>query len=138
MMSGSKGEKRLMKWGKWLKKGDIAVAGLILLLAGASLLPFVLQNSQKTYCIITRDDAIIEQVELTEQTSQTIEIQGSYSNTVRIEGGEVWVSHSTCPNQLCVHSGSISRSGQAIVCLPNQVLIRIASSEEQEVDIVAQ
>lgn len=123
---------------KWLKKGDFIIAAVIVLAAAGSVFPFLLENSSKKYCVITKDNVIIKQVELTNHTTQTVQVDGDYHNTVQIQDGAVWVSQSDCPNQLCVHSAPISHSGQAIVCLPNHVLVRIVSSGEQEVDVVVQ
>ena len=44
---------------------------------------------------------------------------------------EAWglcVSHSDCPTQDCVHTGTITRSGQSIVCLPARIVIELESS----------
>ena len=35
------------------------------------------------------------------------------------------VARSDCPTQDCVHTGTISRSGQSIVCLPARIIIRL-------------
>jgi hypothetical protein len=42
-------------------------------------------------------------------------------------GGEtgVRVTRSDCPTQDCVHTGTIARSGQSIVCLPARIIIRL-------------
>ena len=42
-------------------------------------------------------------------------------------GGEqgVCVVVSDCPTQDCVHTGTITRSGQSIVCLPARIIIRL-------------
>ena len=53
--------------------------------------------------------------------NDTVTVEGDYTNIIKIENGEVWVERSTCPNQICVHSGKI-RSG-SIVCAPNGVVI---------------
>ena len=45
--------------------------------------------------------------------------------TVHIEGGYVWVTDSDCKDGTCEHTGKISRAGQSIVCLPNNVVITI-------------
>jgi hypothetical protein len=50
----------------------------------------------------------------------TLEIleNGSGSGQVRIE-------ESSCPDKVCVKTGWISRPGQAIVCLPHRIVVRI-------------
>lgn len=45
--------------------------------------------------------------------------------TVHIEGGAVWVTDADCRDRTCEHTGRITRAGQSIVCLPNDVVITI-------------
>jgi hypothetical protein len=51
---------------------------------------------------------------------------------VEIRDGGARVLHSPCPNQTCVASGSISRPGQWIACLPNKIFVRIEGSGQEE------
>lgn len=53
---------------------------------------------------------------------------GSEATLELLETGRVRVIESTCPDKVCVRSGWISRSGQAIVCLPNRIVVRIEGS----------
>ena len=55
--------------------------------------------------------------------------QYDYYNVVEIKGGKVSVTEASCKNQVCVRHGSISRSGESIVCLPNRLVVSIESSE---------
>lgn len=43
----------------------------------------------------------------------------------RIEGGEVWMVDSACPDKLCVGMGRVGQSGNSVVCLPNRVVLRL-------------
>jgi len=54
------------------------------------------------------------------------------STTMEIEGGKVHVHDSDCRNKVCIAAGWISRPGQWIICLPNDVFILIEGSEIQE------
>lgn len=56
---------------------------------------------------------------------RTVEVEGEYHLTIRATPHGVWVAHSDCPTQDCVRTGVISVSGQSIVCLPEQVVIKI-------------
>ena len=40
----------------------------------------------------------------------------------------VRVSVSDCPTQDCVHTGTIARAGQSIVCLPARIIVRLEGS----------
>lgn len=46
-------------------------------------------------------------------------------NSVRIEGGKVWMDHADCPDGYCLKMGEID-SG-SIICLPNRVVVEIIS-----------
>ncbi len=63
---------------------------------------------------------------------------GTITNLVIIEDGAAFMQEADCPDGLCMKQGSISRDKQNIVCLPNRVVVTVASSEEADVDAVAQ
>jgi len=46
----------------------------------------------------------------------------------RVESGGVRMVDSDCPDKLCVGMGQVSRTGQAVVCLPNRVTLRLEGS----------
>lgn len=45
--------------------------------------------------------------------------------TLAADGNGIRVLSSDCPTQDCVHTGTISRSGQSIVCLPGRIVIQL-------------
>ena len=63
-------------------------------------------------------------------------------NIVSIKDKKVHMEYSDCKNQVCVHTGEISRPGETIVCLPNYVIVEIIGSkegggEDNAVDVIA-
>jgi len=71
------------------------------------------------------------------ETEETITVTGPLGYTiVRVENQYTWVEESPCLNQTCVASGKISRQGQWAACLPNNVLIMIQGTGDNEVDAV--
>lgn len=62
-------------------------------------------------------------------------------NIVSIKDQKVYMEYSDCRNQVCVHTGEISRPGDTIVCLPNYVIVEITGSREgggdDAVDVIA-
>jgi hypothetical protein len=50
-------------------------------------------------------------------------------NVVIIDEGSVSVSEASCKNQVCVRHGSISHTGESIVCLPNRLVVSIEGGE---------
>ncbi len=57
-------------------------------------------------------------------TETTVTSGGYYHLTILLDSA-VSVTDSDCPTQDCVHTGGISRAGQSIVCLPEQVVIQL-------------
>ena len=62
----------------------------------------------------------------------TIHGVGGGTNELHIEHGTVYLSEATCPDRLCVKQGRISRDGQSIICLPNQVVVELRTGVQEE------
>jgi hypothetical protein len=45
-------------------------------------------------------------------------------------GKGVYVEEASCPDQVCVKTGLIDEAGQAIVCAPNQIIVRLSALRE--------
>lgn len=45
---------------------------------------------------------------------------------LKIENGKAYIESAVCRNQICVHHRPISKSGEAIVCLPGGVTVKVA------------
>ncbi len=56
--------------------------------------------------------------------------------TITVRDGQIAVTESPCPQQVCVHSGAIYRSGELLVCVPNRVVIRIPGHSNNSLDMV--
>jgi hypothetical protein len=66
----------------------------------------------------------------------SVDVPGPLGTTkVVFGGGMVHIDFSPCPTESCVAMGAISHPGQWLVCLPNQVLVRIkGSGDDNELD----
>ncbi len=60
---------------------------------------------------------------LSQVRSVAVTGQNGVELTVDIENGRARVRESTCPDQVCVNSGWLSRSGQTAACVPAGVYI---------------
>ena len=54
-----------------------------------------------------------------------ITVDGKYHLTVTLTKDGAAVTESDCPGQDCLHTGRITRAGQSIVCLPEQVIVTL-------------
>lgn len=67
---------------------------------------------------------------------KTIEVQGYNGgyNIVTVKDGKVYVEGADCPDSLCVHMGTISKTGETIVCLPHRVVVEVVNAGKEEMD----
>ena len=56
---------------------------------------------------------------------------------LKVENGQVRFATSPCRNQVCVHSGWLSHSGDAAACLPNRVSIVLSGDGSAGVDAMS-
>jgi len=67
---------------------------------------------------------VVETTALTH--AQSIAVDGPLGTTrIEIEPGRARVAADPSPRQLCVKQGWLTQSGQAALCLPNQVSLEI-------------
>lgn len=57
--------------------------------------------------------------------------------TLQVSGGRIRVTDAACPRRICRHSGWISRSGEELVCVPGEMVVRIDGGDTGGVDAVS-
>ena len=86
--------------------------------------------------VVSVKGEVVERTALSRFDGDHVYTGNGYTLTVSAQKGQVWVSSSDCPGQDCVHTGSISRIGQSIVCLPAQIVIRLEGSFSADADVI--
>lgn len=118
-----------------MKKNDLILAGTVLVFAVVILIfQFFRDDGGKHLVEISVNGELFGTYDLTD--SQTIEVGGT--NRVVLEDGAARMEWADCPDQICVNHRAVSKNGESIICLPNQVVVTVVSSEESELDAVAQ
>ena len=116
------------------RKRDLLVFLLAAVLAVAGFLQWMPQSGAPV-AVIEQDGKEIRRVELDNITQpETVVLEGEISVTVLLEPGQVSILRSDCPDQICVNTGVLTRSGQSAVCLPARVAVRIVGQNESGVD----
>jgi hypothetical protein len=113
----------------------ILIAGLVIVtLASFPMMRHFHQEGKRV--LIELDGEAVGNFPLKED--RLVPVEGRLGTT-RVEISEmgVRVLNSPCPYKLCVKSGSILRSGQTLVCLPNRVVVRITGDNGEAVDAVS-
>ena len=117
-----------------MKKNDLILAAFVIL-AAAAVFAFLhfRQDSGIRSAEVTVDGDVFGTYDLTED--QTIDINGT--NRLVIEDGRAKMEWADCPDQVCVHHQPVYRDGESIICLPNQIVISVESTQESGLDGVA-
>jgi hypothetical protein len=55
---------------------------------------------------------------------------------ISVSSGGAGVIQSDCPDKICVRAGMLSIPGQAAVCLPNRVIVRVTTRSPGESDML--
>lgn len=114
---------------KIIKKMDLVLCGILILLGILSTVWVLSGDAEGSRAVVTVAGRQYGTYSLSEDRVVTVRQKG-HTNEITIKGGKVSMSFSDCKNQICVHTGQISKTSQNITCLPNKVMIRIEDGEE--------
>ena len=87
--------------------------------------------------VVSVDGAEVERIDLEAYGEPRTYSHNGYTLTVNLRpDGEagVRVETSDCPTQDCVHTGTITRAGQSIVCLPARIIIQLQGGAQADGD----
>ena len=116
------------------RKGDVLAIAAVLILAIAVAVSYLPKDhSGPVKAEIYHEGELVKSLSLEEDIC--FEILGDYTNEITVKDGRISITASDCPGEDCVHSGAISSTGRSIVCLPNEVEVRVISGES-DVDFV--
>ncbi len=106
--------------------GDLFILLIVLCLVGAVLYS-VFAPARGNAAEVYSDGKLIATLSLKKNTVYELDHM-----QIVVNGGKVWVEHADCPDKICEKTGKIYKKGQAIVCLPNKIAIRITGKGEVE------
>ena len=111
-------------------KRDLLLVAVILAAACLLFIGNKILNRQPAIMVeVTVDGVVIDELDITQDTSLVVHGHNGGTNTVVIEDRKVYVSEASCPDKLCKNQGKISQSGEMIVCLPNLMIAKIVGGE---------
>ena len=122
-MNPNSSEAQTEKNGKRSKKHDLFL--VLAVLAAAALL-----FAGRKLFFSSSPAAVTVSVDGTE----LIESPGGGTNRLVIKDGAVHMEEASCPDKVCIKQGTISKTGQSIVCLPNRVIVTITGTDSQKTD----
>jgi hypothetical protein len=124
-------------WFRYFTPGDIILILLMCVFAG--VLSFYLPSRFATsgnVVFISCGSRLVGRYALNHD--RVITVKGPLGETkVQIDGGKVRILSSPCPNHYCVRMGDISAGGATLLCVPNQVVVRVGGNESQRLDAIS-
>ena len=103
-----------------LKKADIILIAALALLAVLTLLFPLLNTASGSEAVVLVKNNELYRLPLNKDTEVDLG-----TNVVKIENGEVFVESATCPDKVCVHHSPIKNKGDAIICVPNGIVVEV-------------
>lgn len=120
-----------------MKRGDVVILILALLLCAAPLLMLLPAPSAPTRAVVRQNGAVLCTLPLEANAEKEIlSPDGSGFNLVRVQSGTVCIADADCPDRTCVRMGAISRPGDTLVCLPHRLTITLEGAAGSALDAV--
>ena len=119
-----------------MKRGrnDLILIALLLALAAGLWLWTGRPGERGGWVVVTVDGTETARYPLWEDRQVTIG-EGDY-NVLTISEGTAAVTEANCGDHTCVRTGTVSRAGESIICLPHRLVIEIAGGAAGAPDAV--
>ena len=92
------------------------------------------QSAADLQVVIEKDGSVVAVYSLASVDEPTIVPVPDTALQVEIDTDGAAVVYSDCPDQTCVRTGVLDSNGEAAVCLPNHVVVRLEGSGSPAVD----
>ena len=113
----------------------MAICFSLAAIAAAAGIVYLNSNStEKKYACIYQDGVLVHKINISDvEKPYTITVG---NNVILVEKGQISMSDADCPDGLCIKQGAINTEARPIVCLPNNVVVKL-TNDENDVDAVA-
>lgn len=112
-----------MSFSKGFIRESLLVGGILF---AALILYLLFPGGEGSFAEISVAGKVLKTLPLSQEArGEILDAQGEFLLAYAIEEGAIQVVRTTCPDELCRLSGAVSEEGRSIICLPNQVVIRI-------------
>ena len=119
------------------KRNDIILAVVMILVAAAGFLWYNLAKEEGGAVMLIQNGKEVQSFSLNDEIEYLIEIEDDSYNLLVIRGGKAFMKEASCPDQICVNHRPVSNVGETIVCLPNEIVMKVIEKNSQsEIDMV--
>ncbi len=121
---------------KLLKRSDIFVIFLTLLLTFSTFLIFHTSPDESPVAVVTVDGKIEQEIDLALQEDCIITLKTEPQVTLEIKDGKIRFIDSKCPDGTCEKMGLLSNVGDTAACVPAKTVVTIKGASDSEIDAV--
>lgn len=125
---------------KRIAKPDLLLLLALLFLGTAGLFAArMLQNQNGAAVRITAGGKVYGTYALSQEKEIPIQAKkgGPVTNVLKISKNQAKMIEADCPDGLCMHQRAVSKQGETIVCLPNEVVVEVTGDEAGALDSVS-
>lgn len=120
-----------------MKKNDVVLIVVLLMVALVTFAGVSLYSKLST----TEAEAVVylngeEQgrYPLSQDTVVEISLENGVYNVLQIREGKADITEASCPDKICVRHRPVNAQGESLVCLPNQMVVKIENGGETAID----
>ena len=118
-------------------RNDIILGVAVIVLAAGIWLTTELLKKEGSFAVVTVNGTETARYSLEEESEIRLESENGGYNILVIKNGKADIIEASCPDHVCVDQRAVSKTGEAITCLPNKTVITIDGEEEAEIDFVS-
>ena len=120
------------------KKWDIIIIAVLMVFSFIPEIVFGVilgKEYNSTYAEITVAGELYKTVPLSvNEGIEIIEVETKYGrNVIKVEDNNIGIIETSCVDKICMHPEHINEAGDALVCLPNRVMIEIKGDIQDDV-----
>lgn len=118
-------------------RNDIILAVAVLVAAAGIWLGTELLKEDGEFAVVTVKGVEKARYPLDTDAEIRLESENGGYNILIIKDGKADITDASCPDHVCVDQHAISKTGEAITCLPNKTVITVEGQTEAEVDFIS-
>ena len=119
-----------------IKRSDVFVIFLTLLLILSSLLIFRHYPPKAPLAVITVNGKIEKEIDLTLQEDCIITLKTDPVVTLEVKDHKIRFIDSLCPDKTCEKCGFLNNVGDTAACIPAKTVVTIKGTDDSEIDAV--
>ncbi|MBQ5357117.1 MAG: NusG domain II-containing protein [Oscillospiraceae bacterium] len=118
-------------------RNDIILGVAVIIAAAGIWLGSEFLKENGDFAVVTVNGSETARYSLSEDAEIRLESENGGFNILVIKNGKADITEASCPDHVCVDQRAISKTGEAITCLPNKTVITVDGEEEAEIDFVS-